>query len=326
VGSISWTLAGHIPASVFAVGGGALGLFASGEDKASGALAVWRSTDGVHWKKAVVEGNGRIFDFAVDRAPGVAVGCTRCTSDGDPIKAAVWTSSDGTSWRLVPLHEQPAEVVGVIEWRGGFVAVGVSHVDLSGGNDCTIGAWRSGDGAIWGRATPVATDACGVDLSATPDTLAMVTKSIWTSADGRSWSRRDSEPHADGEPVRFWQLAEPGPELIAYGQQCRYDPGLGTDACRAAFSISADGSSWTDAPAQLALTEWVASHVVVFADRVVALGRAIDGPTVVAESRDGLTWERGGLGSYADIMGLVVIGDTIYAVTESGDVWAGTRD
>jgi hypothetical protein len=313
---------GHIPGSIITLNSGPLGIVAAGEDENSGALAVWRSTDGAAWERLEVEGDGRIFDFALDSAPLVAVGCTKCSSDGDPIQAAAWTSTDGSRWRLIRLHEQPAEVTAVRKWRGRFVAVGTSYGDLTGSNRCDVVSWRSDDGSTWGLAAPIDTRGCHPAMSATPDALVVLANATWSSSDGRKWSRIG--PGLASDSVKSWEFARPGPGLIAFSQLCRYDPGLGTDTCRVAFSTSSDGANWTDAPDQPALQGWIARRVAVFADLVVAVGSGIDGP-VVAESRDGLTWVRGGFDGHKDIVGLAVVGETIYAVTSSGDVWAGTR-
>jgi hypothetical protein len=321
-GSISWTSVGHIPGSPITLRGGPLGLFAAGEDEDSGSLAVWRSTDGAKWKRVSVEGDGRIFDFALGGTPLVAVGCTRCSSDGDPIKAAAWTSRDGSSWHLVPLHDQPTEVTGVVDWHGGFVAV-EEHSDPSGGNGCNINARRSEDGATWSAPVHIDDGCMSAPLSATPDALVVLTKSIWTSDDGRRWSRAAPGPtHGN---VKFWMLAGPGRRLVAFGQECHSDADVGAEVCRATFATSTDGASWTEAPAAPDMSSWVASHVDWFGDGVVAVGSALDGPAVVAESRDGLTWMRGGFPSYESMTGLAAVGDTMYAVDVTGQVWAGTR-
>jgi hypothetical protein len=143
---------------------------------------------------------------------------TATRPDGSPRQPTIWTTADGLSWTRQA--DSPAfvsrrafweeGVFDVIETGHGFVAVGTESEDDSSRADAA--AWFSPDGVTWTRAT--VNDAIGRTMEqvvATSGGLVALGEAaysfhagfgggtaIWTSRDGRVWTRLSDEvgpPH-----------------------------------------------------------------------------------------------------------------------------------
>lgn len=139
---------------VVAVGAANLG------DMSAFDAAAWVSTDeGATWARATVAGSA---DAAMNDVVATADGFVAVGIDGHPSGgtqmigsrgAAVWTSSDGSSWTRVPGVSSfaGAEMTRVIEGGATLVAVGVDMP--TGGAYRTAPIWSSTDGRSWTRAS-----------------------------------------------------------------------------------------------------------------------------------------------------------------------------
>jgi len=183
---------------------GGPGLVGVGDDKA------WYSVDGSDWSTAVVpplpagivEDNVRMTGVTATGNDLVAWGIAEVPTSNDPREdltfPMLWASRDGRTWRDVVASGMDS-VTAVAGGPGGFVATGRA------GSEAAV--WRSADGTTWERvdddafADPVdlhlgaaaATSTGYVVVGATGTCLRTTCPDqdvvIWTSADGRSWSR-----------------------------------------------------------------------------------------------------------------------------------------
>ena len=146
-------------------------------------------------------------------------------------------------WQNVTLPGDGAEVQGVAAFGTGFVAVGISGPNAN----ANPVAWWSEDGLHWAAAAPVTrpgegfihvhAGAGGLFAEAWGGPFAGL-HSLWTSADGQSWSV-SAEPLAaaqgDGTVAGGWFEGD-GTRLLWYSV-----PG----AAPTAYYTSLDGVSWT---------------------------------------------------------------------------------
>jgi hypothetical protein len=216
--------------------------------------AAWRSTDGVTWTPAPLEGSAEAVRAVAGGTGGyVAVGSA---VSGDTTRPAVWTSADGRSWRAVATADAFAPLAGcdstslddVAAGRGGFVAVGVEW----GPCGQRGAAWSSPDGRTWTRAPSatggngtrvvIATD-IGYVAAGAADAAAGegMRAAFWWSADGRSWTMAADQADFHGaEPAALLATAS---GVLAVGSAIRV-----VDMVPVAWR-SADGRAWVRLPA-----------------------------------------------------------------------------
>lgn len=202
--------------------------------------------------------------------PGfVVVGQTNApTAEGWPGDAAVWTSVDGITWSLVPNDEPPL---------GGPGFQMMQSVTVGGPGLVAVGfGWDEPD-------------------------LVGSTAVVWTSVDGRVWSRLPFEqdafgsPGYDGNGTVMNSVTVGGPGLVA----------VGSDGGVSAVWTSPDGVSWSRAPhnpdafgtgqANRSASEMLG--VTAGGPGLVAVGQVGEGveeqsSAAVWTSADGITWSR----------------------------------
>ena len=139
---------------------------------------LWRSTDGLAWRRladspafAGTGGPYSRFDSIAGVAPGrtglVAVGATN-EGDMSAFDAEAWTSPDSVSWqRAVVSGAKDAAMNDVAAGPGGFVAVGIDG-HTSGGTQMVgsrgAAVWTSADGKRWTR-LPTEADFAGAEMT-----------------------------------------------------------------------------------------------------------------------------------------------------------------
>jgi hypothetical protein len=155
-----------------------------------------------------------VIHDATTGGPGlVAVG----EAGGD---AAVWTSADGYTWSRVPHDESTfggtynSAIRSVTEGGPGLVAVGYSEQ------------------VLWHPALEEKEDWSGDELEALGIELTEGGSSVWTSADGYTWSRIDFDEGSQTGGLEYVTVGSPG--LIA----------LGGDTEGAVGWTSTDGLTW----------------------------------------------------------------------------------
>jgi hypothetical protein len=184
----------------------------------------WFSTDGRVWEPTPVGGNGTMLDVTAVDDGFLAVGC-------DLYGGAIWTSGDGRAWRRIQDPETSGMVLtSVVDGPNGLVAVGSISADPEGSADDPV-ALTSEDGVHWTQAGRSAF----AHAAPTDDTAWIVRASsvaaadggyvavgqaklcpptsigcgpaeavVWTSADGRTWTRVASAPVFRGTRGLGW--------------------------------------------------------------------------------------------------------------------------
>jgi hypothetical protein len=307
---------------MMSVTAGGPGLVAVGYD-ASGSdghlvAAVWTSTDGRVWSRvlhdeAVFGGPGELrMSSVIVGGPGlVAVG----SADG---YAAVWTSVDGLVWSRVP-HD--VTVFGGSDSGSDMrsmssVTVGGPGLVAVGSADGYAAVWTSVDGLVWSQVphdhavfagpgwqgmTSVTTGGPGFVAvgRAWPD-AGDVVAAVWTSTDGRVWSRVPHDEAVFGglSDQVMSSVTAGGPGLVAVGQD--WSGGHGD----AAVWTSVDGLVWSRVPHDEAVfggpsdrlpSERSMSSVTAGGPGLVAVGYDWSGGDqdgAVWLSTDGLVWSR----------------------------------
>ena len=217
---------------------------------ASGEAVFVDSTDGMTWNLQLPLGAGaEIHGLAATSTGVVAVGDITVGSTGSD--ATSWFSKDGLTWTgasggaaLAPAAGRTIRMNGVTSTGSGWLAVGEEDTacELNCDTASAVRAvvWTSADGLTWSR-RPDATSFAHAAMSAVvrlgpgfvavggaPDrvTTAQVPEHavVWTSTDGRSWSRVADSPlfHAPaGTDQTFGDtmsgIATDGKQLVAVG-------------------------------------------------------------------------------------------------------------
>lgn len=314
------------------------GFLALGLDLPPSHAAAWRSTDATTWARIadLPAPEGSSISAAV-ASGGAVVGVG--TSGG---RAAVWRTVDGATWTLTQLAAPPAgstELLTAVAATGaGFVAGG--YVESAMAQE-TVTLWRSSDGEAWERASmpsPAGSSEVTGIAAMGPSNLVAVgiagderrgMAAVWRSLDGgASWQPVSSPSFATGRMVA---VVAAGTGFVAVGEN--------VDQTAAAAWTSADGSSWTAAPAQPGLDNFglqmVMTAVASTADGtgMVAAGWRSDagnGSAVVWRSADGVTWSRlpqdvsfsgAGLASVIASPRLLVAGTMGWPDTHAAQVW-----
>lgn len=209
--------------------------------RVDGSAAVFTSDDGVTWSRITLiesSGGNPVGSLSVVAEGGLGLVALGSKGLG---RFEVWTSPDGMNWSEVPQDaqsEQAADVADIVAGGPGLVAVGSVGVPAAGGVDDGVPAiWTSSDGLQWERVPnepSVLGDSGGIFavaagngilvavgeswFGATDDDLLNV---VWTSTDGRDWSR------------------------AAVGGQRRFDVAFFGGVFVTASGWSVDGSTWT---------------------------------------------------------------------------------
>ncbi len=232
----------------------------------------WTSSDGQSWQS---------FDLAPGVDWGVSASADRIVAVGYSIagpgdhRAMAWISSDGSSWTKAPTFEPATEfgnLWGVSPIKDGLLALGwVTDVsvpaDAPGDTAPLRGAsipWFSADGLTWQRlyedtasepfaqswVTQVVAGGPGYVAIGHVDTANSSTPQIWTSADGRAWTR--AAPQLPFESVRDAALGLGGGSerlVVFVAPTTRHASQLwissaAPEGARSIVWTSADGLSW----------------------------------------------------------------------------------
>jgi photosystem II stability/assembly factor-like uncharacterized protein len=182
------------------------GFVAVGVDRDREAGAVWTSPDGREWSRVPHDevftrrgdATGMHSVAAIDSRV-VAVGPGPLQAPPESSIAMVWTSPDGREWSRVP-HDQaifgdgPYKMHSVAANDSTLVAIGVEDSEDVEGVEQVI--WRSSDdGDTWSLVTSeqprpfVLHDVIAAGSGFVGVGVAEEGASVWTSSDGRTWSR-----------------------------------------------------------------------------------------------------------------------------------------
>jgi hypothetical protein len=202
--------------------------------------------------------------------------------------AIIWVSEDGRTWQSVPLFGDAAQGIprAITATPDGYVAVG------SGCCPDRAAVWLSPDGLSWERlsdqaafsdtamfdVTPVAEGLVAVGCSAVMECMGGLS---WTSVDGRTWSQPI--------PMELLPLgvAPTSAGIMALGASEPYE-GV------AAFSLSADGVTWSEV---VSLSDGGSLHAAIdVPEGILAAGGTFDfesgeSDALVATSSDAASWE-----------------------------------
>ncbi|HET9084422.1 MAG TPA: hypothetical protein VFN41_08445 [Candidatus Limnocylindrales bacterium] len=319
---------------------------------------------------AVAAGDGRL----------VAVGGPTYPAGVDEgmLYGTIWTSTDGLDWTAIeldpvlevgagrPTSGPDAGFMDVAYGPGGFVVLGHEMTDQG----IRVGIWRSTTGSTWERVDvphavfaggrPVAVGAGGpgyvmvgawVDRDAPSKDAAPPRAAVWTSPDGRRWTRvRDQNGFAVGGYIDTGETPDAGgmlgvtattTGLVAVGRTCK---GVNlmegqVQACRPLLWTSTDALTWERIDPGVAVHPGNVPYIAAIGDRLVAVGGGWSHSPgrYVLRSSDGTTWrwdEDAGQPGFEGIVG--VPGSFIATWHDSGQIglstspdgktWAPIRD
>jgi hypothetical protein len=248
-----------------------------GQAEDTGQGVVLTSTDGISWSRMPIFGDNLnpesgiemtrlLEDLATTAAwqpRGIASTKSSLVMVGDTYGNGVvfWQSTDSDSWRVaepLPVFDTGDEVIDVVSWVHGFVAVG-----FDGGGEPQV--WTSAKGTTWtsqdtqleGRSLLAAADDDVAVVVANSDTGA----TVWKTPDGVSWLRQDSRAF-HGHTVGVITNSASG--FAAVGSKASTgDTSLWT---------SPDGELWTLTPHQSTLGDIEIHDIVPFGVSFVAVG------------------------------------------------------
>jgi hypothetical protein len=294
VDGITW---GRSPAPLPVSGSyAALGesIVALAPDAESGRTAVWQGR--------LTEGPG------APSSPAPATPVPTAGASFAPPSASPAAAGLGLAWSPHEIGRGPARVNDVATWSGGLVAIGTTG-DAS--IDDRAMAWVSTDGRAWTPATmppdrlPDETWAVARAVTAGGPGLVAVgwanvgqdanpRVAIWTSSDGREWSRVPNAPSLALAPGVNTDFPEPGPRDVAAWSGGLVAVGVGGPAGMSAMIwTSPDGRTWTPVPdLPDAALRW-AYGVVAGPEGLVVVGGGGAYPdfrAVAWVSRDGISW------------------------------------
>ena len=289
-------------------------------------------------------------------------------------EALVWTSPDGRSWSRVPssdaldigtylpLSGPSIGMYDVAAGPPGIVAIGYAgRLATTGLSEFDSAVWFSRDGATWERlASPLGTaghaalrpaaiawsgdrfvivgedraslSGAGADLQ-----TARAAAAVWTSPDGRAWSRVQDgavfdvggfldtmeDPSSGG--MRDITTGPGG--LVAVGDVCDAAAPGEAAHCSPAVWTSADGASWSRANVPAGVEGWLGSIAatrtgyVAAGSEICAAGAGTGAsacPTLVMTSADGRTWLRRSFPQDRYLRGLTRLGDRLFAIAPEG--------
>lgn len=238
-----------------------------------GPTPIVTSTDGVDWTPVDVPAED--LQNLIVGGPGVIA--SGSTVDGDP---ALWTSPDGLTWTQV---DDPAELLSAHGSGIRAVTVGGPGFEEALGREPTT--WISGDGLTWmpidatedsvaiddvtmggpGFVAVGLADLAGETWGSPPqaaDIPGMHTAAVWTSVDGRTWSRVPHDPGVfSPEPwVEMNLVTAGGAGLVAVGNAS------GGGNSRTTVWTSDDGQTWVRVLDELDVLGGVDAEIVAVID------------------------------------------------------------
>ena len=278
---------------------------------------VWTSTDGRSWVRAPASdalNTGAsfpmsgpeigMFDVAAGGPGIVAIGYAARPD----MQATIWFSPDGSSWQRIPLGGTATTRVHAVTWDGqNFVLVGEVRPAMASAADIATAkaraaVWTSPDGRTWTRVP----DASALDAGGFIDTM--------------------EDPSSGGMAD---VIGGPG-GLVAVGSVCRSNP----SGCWPAAWTSSDGLTWArvaGVPAASGRLESVAAsragYVAVGAQACSAAQVASGGcPALILTSPDGATWTQQAFEQTGGLRTVTRIGDRLFATAPDGPVtlWTST--
>jgi hypothetical protein len=299
--------------------------------------------------------------------------------DEGPVFATTWTSADGLVWKATDLD--PALELGEGRWTtgpdlglfdvafgpGGFVALGYAVID----GRPAVAIWRSDDGLGWVRIAlpddvfasgrPAALVAGGpgyvivgawLDLGSPAASAALPRAAIWTSIDGRTWSRvPDQRGLGIGGYIETGEerlaggmlgLTTTSAGLTAVGQTCKAVNLMETmglvPTCRPLLWTSEDGMTWTRIDPGVTVHLGSVPSIAAVADHIVAVGGAWSQSPAryTLASSDGTKWrwtEEAGVPRFEGIVGAPGTflatwhdaGQVGMSSSSEGTTWAGVK-
>jgi hypothetical protein len=319
------------------------------------------SSDGETWEQvsepgAFANGGPRFFAQGIsgDGQGGLIVVGGVSGDKTETTLPTAWHSTDGRTWTKAQVAAPAlARMAAVAAQPGAIVAIGDWRVPVPGGAaDQTVNqmyAWFSPDGNAWSQVVlpdssgyaPMAITAWEGGFAAIAQSDGLVlSSSVWTSADGRTWEKAAQDFVGFG-PTAITAL---GGRVVAVGDYL--DPQGSVGSLVPTSWSSADGRTWAKATAAARQKATGFGDVTVVGDSLVAIGEnfmgqgwspvGLGGPTGtpapapaanVWVSSDGLTWKlladdpKLMLGLYLNTH-VAALGDRVVLAT-NGEVFVG---
>jgi hypothetical protein len=252
-------------------------LLVIGQAEETGQGVVLTSNDGTSWSRNPIFGDNLnpesgiemtrlLEDLATTAAwqpKGIASTKSSLVMVGDTYGNAVvfWHSTDSVSWMVaepLPVFDTGGEVIDVVAWEHGFVAVG-----FDGGGTPQI--WTSDEGTKW-ASQDTQVEGQGLLAAASDDVVVVVANSdagatVWKTTDGGSWMRQDSQAFS-------------GHSVDAIINSASSFAAVGVEGSTGETSLwtSSDGEIWTLSPHQPTLGNIEVHDIVPFGVSFVAVG------------------------------------------------------
>lgn len=271
-GSVSDAL--PVGSGIVAVGTASIG----GRD----AVAVWSSIDGLSWTRAPSDlafldtTAGRL----AERGTRVVLAAFSCPPGGIYCgDSLLFVTVAGGPWQAAT-GITAGSYQAVVAGGPGFVAVGTDQ-EVGGVSGVVA---TSIDGFSWTETMPGAmTGATIGGLAAGPARLVAVGQvagqpAVWTSSDGRTWTRISSPPTGG----TLTDVAQVDANWIAVGR----------GAGRAMAWTSSDGTAWRPVPAGAGLDGSTVDRIEAVGSEFVALGQSTPRDGAAWLSVDGTSWSR----------------------------------
>jgi hypothetical protein len=260
------------------------GILAAGSASTGGrdVVAFWSSADGLSWTRSpsdpafvdttagrLAERGNRVVLAAYSCPPG-GIYC------GDSL---LFVTVAGGTWQAAT-GITAGSYEAVVAGGPGFVAVGTDQE--VGGVSAVVAT--SIDGFSWTETMPGAmTGATIGGLAAGPARLVAVGQvagqpAVWTSSDGRTWTRISSPPTGG----TLTDVAQVDANWVA----------VGSGAGRAMAWTSSDGTAWRPVPAGAGLDGSTVDRIEVVGSEFVALGQSTPRDGAAWLSVDGTSWSR----------------------------------
>ncbi len=281
---------------------------------------VWTSTDGRAWTRAPASDATNIGAYFATTGPAIGMFDVAAGEPGivaigyaarPDLQATVWFSLDGASWERIPLGLEPPAAS-----PSGLLGARVTAITWDGRQFVLVGEDRS----TWnGDGTTLA--------------MAKARAAVWTSPDGRTWTRVPHDPvfevggfiDTTEDPVTGGMQGVTAGQagLVAVGSVCQSNPA----ACQPAAWISKDGISWqrtADVPNVPGVLKAVATsgtgYVAVGAQSCSGspLSQAGACPALIVTSPDGQTWTQQSFEQSGDLRTITWIGDRYFATAPDG--------
>jgi hypothetical protein len=310
------------------------GFVLAGSENGGQHAVVWYSPDGVRWQPVddapgfadgVIANLVRLPDglMAVGTAASLDAECAGGALGCNPVSPIrLWTSSDGRVWHALPSSAAKpfgrAQLDLIVAGPAGLVAYG--QMVPAEGTAITPMVWTSADGRSWSRAPQFASAFSTYSMSDLDAGPSGYVAVGARSVGGSLTQPRRAWYSADG---KTWKLgsgpAANGPSVVMAFAGGFF--GVENPQARASFWVSADGVNWSVQPGVVDRPNYpayVGSGLFSDGTRILALGSDSFGTAGAWLTSDGRSWQLAVLGGPEPSLETAVLGSVVGAFGSRG--------